>query len=411
MEMELPEGRKLSFGRDQAVARPARLKVERERFFSRCLLYGDVGFGESYVDGDWDSADLVALLKWVLLNLNSVPGLAGSGKGTLGWNLLQAINRCAHWARDNSRRNSRRNIAAHYDLSNELFATFLDPGMTYSSACFGSADPGLEAAQESKYARLSEKLNLHPGAHLLEIGCGWGGFAIHAARTYGCRVTAVTLSQRQLEVARARVREAGLEGEVRVELSDYRDLRGKFDAIASIEMLEAVGHRHLKGFFLQCHRLLQPSGLLGLQVITLPDSRYDASRRSVDWIQRHIVPGGQCLSISAIQTAINRTGDLVLQHLESFGLHYAETLRRWRESFEERVPEVLRLGFDGRFVRTWRYYLSYCEAAFAMRNISVIQAFYTRPNNTSWLTPVEARAAPILAHAHDGSIPSITDRG
>jgi cyclopropane-fatty-acyl-phospholipid synthase len=220
---------------------------------------------------------------------------------------------------------------------------------------------------------------------VLEIGCGWGGFSIYAATHFGVKMTAITISEEQHKKARARVIEEGLQDSVEVLLCDYRDVRGQFDAIASIEMLEAVGHQFLKDYFAQCHHLLKPTGRVGLQVIVCPDSRYDAMRKSVDWIKKHIFPGGQLPSIKALIDSVNATGDLTLQHLESFGMHYAKTLRIWRERFNEKREAVMALGFDETFLRKWNYYLAYCEAAFASRNINVSQLILSRPNNTDFV--------------------------
>jgi cyclopropane-fatty-acyl-phospholipid synthase len=271
----------------------------------------------------------------------------------------------------------------HYDLGNEFFRTFLDESMTYSSAYFVRPGMPLAEAQSAKYDRLCRALRLRPTDHVLEIGTGWGGFAIHATRAYGCRVTTITISREQHALATERVAAAGLADRIDVQLRDYRDAHGTYDKIVSIEMLEAVGHRYFEAFFAQCERLLAPNGVLGLQVITCPDSRYDQLRTGVDWIQKHIFPGTLLPSVARLTRAVNRTGTMSLFSLEDMGLHYAETLRQWRTNFNRATGEILRLGFDRRFLRTWNYYFSYCEAAFASRNISVAQMVFTRPNNTS----------------------------
>ncbi|HEY2344173.1 MAG TPA: cyclopropane-fatty-acyl-phospholipid synthase family protein, partial [Chthoniobacteraceae bacterium] len=283
--------------------------------------------------------------------------------------------------RPNSLRTSRRNIAEHYDLGNEFYRLWLDSTMTYSSGYFTSADQTLESAQRAKYEALCQKLRLRPSDQVLEIGCGWGGFSEHAARNYGCRITAVTISQEQLAFARERMRREGLDERVEIRLQDYRHIEGQFDKIVSIEMMEALGDRYLETYFAAIHRLLKRDGLVALQYITVPDCRHAELRRKTDFIQKHIFPGSLLLSIGRVNQAINRTGDLFLHHLEDLGLSYARTLRLWWEGFNARVEEVRQLGFDARFMRKWNYYFQYCEAAFAMRNISVIQACYTRPNN------------------------------
>ncbi len=378
--LTLPDGEVLRIGSNHA-ARSATLKIIRPEFFTKCILYGDVGFSEAYVDGDWETDDITGVISWFLLNLENAPAISGSRRKMWMFNLLKAVNTVAHRLRDNTLRGSRRNIRSHYDLSNELFSRFLDPGMTYSSAYFSTPGLTLQQAQTEKYDRLCRELRLQGADRVLEIGSGWGGFAVHAARNYGCHVTTITVSEEQCRYARERVRREGLDERVEVRLQDYRTLTGSFDKIVSIEMLEAVGHRHMEAFFGKCHEVLKKDGLLGMQVIISPDSRYDSMRRGVDWIQKHIFPGSLLPSIARINQAVNATGDLFLHDLKDLGLHYARTLRLWRGNFNRNIREIRDLGFDERFVRTWNYYLSYCEAAFAMRNISVVQMVYTRPNN------------------------------
>lgn len=381
IRMICPDGTVRTFGTPIPGEDPAEIHVHNHRFFRRVLLHGEIGFGEGYMDGDWTTPDLTGLIAAMIENLERIPHMSGSRMKATGYHVLKTFNTFAHWRRRNTRQNSQRNIHAHYDLSNDFYALWLDPSMTYSSAWFNGAED-LRQAQENKYQRLCEKLRLRPGMHVLEIGCGWGGFSIHAAHHYGVKVTAITISEEQYRKARERVHAEGLTDSIDIQLTDYRDVRGSFDAIASIEMLEAVGHQYLTTFFDQCHQLLNPDGCLGLQVIVCPDSRYEAMRKSTDWIKKHIFPGGQLPSVKALMDSINATGDLYLQHLESFGLHYAKTLRIWRERFNRQREAVMELGFDESFVRKWNYYLAYCEAAFATRNINVSQMIFTRPNNT-----------------------------
>jgi len=378
--LRLPDGQTFAYG-DPHSSHHARIRIVRPEFFRKCTLYGDIGFGESYVDGDWETDDITAVISWFLLNIESAPSISGSAARSVGLNLLRAVNRMVHRLRDNTLRGSRKNISDHYDLSNEFFSRFLDPSMTYSAAYFGGRDLTLEEAQKEKYDRLCRMLNISSQDHVLEIGGGWGGFAEHAASTYGCRITSITISEQQCTFARQRIREAGLAHLVDVQLKDYRTLEGQFDKIVSIEMLEAVGDRYFEEYFAACSRVLRPQGLLGLQVITSPDSRYELFRKGVDWIQKHIFPGSLIPSVARLNKAINKTSDLFLHDLKDFGPDYAKTLRLWRERFNGERQAVRRLGFDDRFIRKWNYYLSYCEAAFAMRNISVVQMVYTRPNN------------------------------
>jgi len=381
--MILPDGSERTFGRMQEAVTPAEIHVHQVGFFRRLLLHGEIGFGEGYMAGDWTTSDLPKLISTLIGNLEAIPEMSGSRRRSITYNLLKWVNLFAHWRRRNTRTNSRRNIEAHYDLSNDFYSLWLDETLTYSSAWF-NGEESLEAAQANKYQRLCEKLHLRPGMRVLEIGCGWGGFSLHAAKHFGVHMTAITISKAQFEKATQRVREEGLEGQISVLLCDYREVEGRFDAIVSIEMLEAVGHDFLKTFFGQCHQLLEPEGRVGLQVIVCPDSRYEAMRRTVDWIKKHIFPGGQLPSIKALVDSVNATGDLYLQHLENFGYHYARTLRLWRERFNNQQQSIRSLGFDETFFRKWNYYLAYCEAAFASRNINVSQMIFTRPNNTSF---------------------------
>ena len=362
------------------------IRVHREAFFKKCLWAGDIGFGESFVDGDWDTPDLTAVVAWFLLNLDAAPGLSGSHRArALAQNFLHAANRLGHVLRPNSRALARRNIRDHYDLSNEFFALWLDPAMMYSSAKWPAHAPDLALAdaQREKNDVLCRALRLTPADHVLEIGTGWGGWSLHAAQIYGCRVTTVTISQQQFDHARARVTAAGLAGRVEVRLQDYREITGQFDKIVSIEMMEALGHRYLPEFCRIISRALKPGGLVALQFITCPDARYESFRHGVDFIQKHIFPGSLLLSLNRVSAELASAGGFVLHTADDFGTDYARTLRLWRGTFSAHLAEVRALGFDDRFIRKWTYYLSYCEAAFALRNISVVHTLYTRANNLS----------------------------
>jgi len=389
LELDMPGGATAEFGAGPqdlplGVAGSARIRVRREAFFRKCVLSGDIGFAESYVDGDWTTPDLVAVVGWFILNVDDAPTLSGSGRARgLALNLLRFANRLGHAMRPASRAGARRNIRGHYDLSNDFFALFLDPSMMYSAARWTRPSMTLEDAQTEKNELLCSKLRLRPDEHVLEIGTGWGGWAVHAARSRGCRVTTVTLSPRQHEAASRRVAEAGLGDRVSVKLQDFRDIRGVYDKVVSIEMIEALGHRYLAQFCRVASRSLRRDGLLAMQFITCPDSRYREFRRGVDFIQKHIFPGSLLLSLNRVNDLLAREGGLVVHGVEDMAGDYAMTLRRWREAFLERVGEVRALGFDDRFVRKWGYYLAYCEAAFALRNISVVQTVHTRANNLS----------------------------
>jgi len=397
LRMELPDGTVHEIGDHPAalalrlplgLPATAHIRVKRESFFKKCTLAGDIGFAESYIDGDWETPHLAAVIAWFLLNVDAAPTLSGSAKKKAqSWalNVLRYSNRLGHLLRPNSRETARRNISEHYDLSNDFFALFLDPSMMYSAAKWPVDTPhlSLEAAQHEKNDALCRSLRLAPIDHVLEIGTGWGGWSLHAAKTYGCRVTTVTISQQQYDLARTRVAAAGLADRIDVQLRDYRDLTGTYDKIVSIEMMEAIGHRFLPEFTAVLDRVLKPDGLLALQFITCPDSRYDEFRRGVDFIQKHIFPGSLLLSLNRVNDLLSRTGGFVLHQVDDFGQDYARTLRLWHENFRHRTEQILALGFDDRFMRKWSYYLAYCESAFAMRNISVVHTLHTRANNLS----------------------------
>lgn len=382
LRLRYPDGATRVLGTPGApVTAKIDLRDERE-FFRRVAAYAGVGFGEAYVDGVWDTDDIVAVIRWLILNTEEV-GVRRPSNARL-WRISQLalVNRWYHRCRDNTVAGSRRNIAEHYDLGNDFYQVWLDPTMTYSSALFASADQTLEEAQTAKYEALCRKLRLRSGDHVLEIGCGWGGFSEYAAANYGCRITAVTISREQAKFARERLARANLDHLVEVRLQDYREISGQFDKIVSIEMLEAVGDRHLETYFRKCAEVLKQRGIMALQYITVPDCRYSKVRSGVDWIQKHIFPGSDLLSVARVNAALNATGDLFLHDLEDLGASYARTLAVWHDQFTERFEEVRKLGFDDRFRRKWQYYLKYCEAAFAARNNSVVQAVYSRPNNT-----------------------------
>ena len=386
LRLELPDGTHKLIG-NQHAALPANVRVRNWHFFKRCVLYGDVGFGEAYVDGDWETDDITKVISWFILNVEKSPGMSGSRAKKWLVNMLGWQNRIRHLLRPNSLTTSRRNISEHYDLGNKFYELFLDPTMTYSSALFTDRKQTLEEAQIAKYDRLCRQLMLQPGDEVLEIGSGWGGVSLHAAKNYGCRIHTVTISEEQYKFAWNLFQRAGVSDQVSIELQDYRRLTGRYDKIASIEMLEAVGDQYLETYFAKCHELLKPHGLLAVQMITCPDSRHSALAKNVDWIQKHIFPGSLLLSVHRVNEALRRTGDLFLHDLKDLGSSYAETLRRWRVNFNENAGSVRALGFDERFLRKWDYYLSYCEAAFALRNISVVQAVYTRSNNPTLIAP------------------------
>ena len=383
IEMTLPSGETLAWGNGKYPLR-AKITIRSNEFWKRCMLYGDVGFGECYVDGVWDTPDITKVISWFLLNVDDAPTISGSSIKLWVVNAMKFANKLSDATRANTRIGSKKNISAHYDLNNEFFSLFLDPTMTYSAAYFQNPEMSLEEAQYEKYKALAERVKLKSTDHVLEIGTGWGGNAIYMAKHYGCRVTTTTISEEQYKLATERVAKEGLTNKITVLLKDYRELEGSFDKIVSIEMLEAVGHKFLETYFAKCASLLKKDGMLGLQVITSPDSRYDSLRKGVDWIQKHIFPGSLLPSVGAINTAVNNTSDMTLVNLEDMGLHYGKTLQLWYQAFNDNWHRIKELNFDETFKRKWNYYLCYCEAAFNMRNINVMQLVYTRPNNLSW---------------------------
>jgi cyclopropane-fatty-acyl-phospholipid synthase len=371
LTVRLPDGELRRFGPIDATPHVT-LSIHDDRAFRELALRGDVGAGESYMAGDWRADDLAGFLELALRNRHAL-----AGSSTLSA-LLNVPERVRHWLRRNTRVGSRRNIHAHYDLSNELFSLFLDQSLTYSSAIFAGGDEPLELAQQRKFRHLADRVGLRPGDHVLEIGCGWGAFAIFAARAYGCRVTGITISAEQHALACERVRAAGLSGLVDLRLCDYRDVAGRFDHILSFEMLEAVGREHWPLFFDTCNRALAPGGRIGIQTISMPDHRFDAYVRRCDWIQKYIFPGGLLPSISALCGAMAQSTTFTLRYVEDIAPHYSETLRRWRATFRARLDEVRALGFDERFVGMWDFYLASCEALFRTREIGNLQLVLAR---------------------------------
>ncbi len=380
LRLELPGGGVRQFG-DSNAPTQALIRIRNGNFFRRCVLFGDIGFGESFVENEWETPDITAVISWFIENHERAPTLSGTKAKNSILNLCRAVNRRIHACRSNTEDMSLRNIRDHYDLGNDFYRLFLDRTMTYSSAYFDSGAGTLEAAQLAKYDRLCRLLRLQPNDRVLEIGGGWGGFACHAAKHYGCHVTTVTISEAQHSYASRLFKAKGLEAKTEVRLCDYRRITGSYDKIVSIEMLEAVGDEFLETFFQTCQSLLKQDGLMALQMITCPDHRYAALLRGVDWIQKHIFPGSLLLSIGRVNEAIHTTSGMVMTDLKDLGNSYARTLKCWREAFNARQNDILSLGFDPRFLRKWNYYFSYCEAAFAQRHISAVQVLYSRPNN------------------------------
>jgi len=364
----LPDGRALEFGPGE---RTAVLRVHDWRVFAAIAAKGDIGFAEAYMDGSWSTPDLAALLTLFAANRDAIDHAVRGGLVTGAW------QRAKHLLNANTRRGSRRNIAAHYDLGNDFYALWLDPSLTYSSALFaGDRSRTLEQAQQAKLRAALDRLALRPGQHVLEIGCGWGSLAEIAARDYGCRVTGITLSREQLQYAERRMARAGLADRVRFELRDYRDLSERYDHVVSIEMIEAVGERYWPAYFATIARALAPGGRACIQAITIDDRRFERYRAGTDFIQQYIFPGGMLPSPARLRAEAARQG-LAVTAEHAFGLDYAETLRRWREAFLRRSADVRALGHDERFLRMWDFYLAYCEAGFESRCTDVHQFVLT----------------------------------
>lgn len=335
---------------------------------------GSIGAGEAFIHGYWSSPDLTAVVRVFVSNLDVLDAMEG-GLARISRPLVQGL----HWLNRNTRKGSQKNIAAHYDLGNDLFEQFLDPTMMYSAGQFLRPEDSLEQAQLNKLQRICQKLALQPGDHLLEIGTGWGSMALYAAQHYGCRVTTTTLSKEQYAFTSQRIERLGLQDRVTLLLQDYRDLTGQYDKLVSIEMIEAVGHRFLPTYFKQCAQLLKSNGLMLIQAITIREQRYEQACRNVDFIQRYIFPGGALPSVQKMLDVVSRDTDMNLLHMEDFGLHYARTLRLWHENFRQAHGRLTELGYDDYFLRLWEFYLCYCEGGFLERAIGTAQLLLAKP--------------------------------
>jgi len=352
------------------------IKVEDPRFYSDIAFGGTVAAGEAYMQGYWSCNNLTGLVRIMLRNRQVMDQVEG------GFSLFKApILRFIHWLNRNSQAGSRRNIEAHYDLGNEMFELFLDPTMMYSCAYYPDSQTGLNEASTAKLQRICEKLQLSESDHVVEIGTGWGGFAIYAATHYGCKVTTTTISKQQYEIARQRVIAAGLEDKVTLLLEDYRDLSGSYDKLVSIEMIEAVGHQYLETYFAKCSALLKPDGIMLIQAITIQDQFYDQAIKSVDFIQRYIFPGGFIPSVTAISNAVKKSTDTRLFQMEDIGPHYASTLRDWRKNFFNNIEQIKGLGYSDQFIAMWEFYLCYCEGGFLERTLGTSHMVFIKPDN------------------------------
>ncbi|QFU09171.1 Cyclopropane-fatty-acyl-phospholipid synthase [Rhodobacteraceae bacterium THAF1] len=371
LDMVLPDGRR--FRADGAEPGPvAELDIHNDDLFARLIREGDLGFSEAYVDGWWSTPDLQAFMDLVHVAgddmYDGYPGMA----------LLRAFEKARFWLRRNTKTQARRNIAAHYDLGNQFYGLWLDDTMTYSSAKFDTGQESLEAAQIAKYASMVDQMGVKPGDHVLEIGCGWGGFAEYAAKERGLKVTGLTISREQYDYAQARMADAGLSAQVEIKMQDYRDESGTYDGIASIEMFEAVGEKYWPVYFDTLRDRLKPGANATLQIITVQDRRWKVYKRAPDFIQKYIFPGGMLPSPSALKSEIARARLGIVRSIE-FGESYSQTLRRWHDTFNARWDEVSALGFDERFRRMWNFYLTACAATFASENCDVTQITVTRP--------------------------------
>ena len=379
LEVEYPNGSIMVYGNNDTPR--VKVKINSSSFFRRLAFYGDIGFAESYMDGDFDTDSLTELIKLSLINSKNLGVKSEDYKENRFSNFMPNMNRIKHLMRKNSKTRSKKNISEHYDLSNDFFKLMLDETMMYSSAVFGSHEESLYDAQKRKIEHLAKKLRIKPGAKVLEIGSGWGAVAVHLAKDLGCDVTTVTLSSEQKDFCHDRFRLENVEDKIDILLKDYRDIEGTYDAIISVEMFEAVGAEYFDVFFKKCESLLKPSGVLAMQVITIPDQRYDAYSKSTDFIQKYIFPGGHLPSVSKVLSITTSNTRLNLLHMEEFSEDYAKTLRLWDANFSTKLDEVKALGFDEYFIRMWKMYLNYCEAAFTTRNIGLVQMVFSRDQN------------------------------
>lgn len=373
LTFHLPDGSTLHFG-DIYSPHQAQMAIHSYRFFKDAVLGGDVGLGEAYMKGFWDTDDIPSLFSVLIKNRKAL----ANGHMATAW-LMRQKDRLLHTLRANTLIGSRRNIGEHYDLNNDFFKTFLDPTMLYSCGLYAGDNDTCEDAQHHKIQSIIEKAHIESSDHVLEIGCGWGGFAMEAVQQTGCHVTGITVSKEQFQLAQERIRQAGLQDKITILFKDYRNMTGLFDKIVSIEMLEAVGHKYLGTFFTTCDKLLKPAGRLVVQVITIPDQSYENYRRTTDWIQKYIFPGGHLPSVTALAEVVTRRTSLLMENLDDIGMNYARTLKDWRETFTRNMDKINALGFDEVFRRKWIYYLATCEAGFRERAIGDIQVVFRKP--------------------------------
>jgi cyclopropane-fatty-acyl-phospholipid synthase len=365
----------LSFGEDNSSFE-GKIIINDYKFYSELVFGGSIGAAEAFMMKYWDTDDLTIIIR-ILLQNRSILDEFDSGFGSI----MKPLRKLAHWLQRNTRKGSQKNISAHYDLGNDFFETWLDSKMMYSCAIYKNKDSSLEEASTLKIDRICKKLNLKESDHLLEIGTGWGGFAIYAAKNYGCKVTSTTISKEQHQMAKSRVDEEGLSSRINLLLEDYRDLSGQFDKLVSIEMIEAVGYQYYSDYFKKCSSLLKADGLMVLQAITIADQQYKKSIKSVDFIQKYIFPGGCLPSVSCMTEIMTTHTDLRVTNIEDIGLHYAFTLKEWRDRLYESIEKIKKMGYSDTFIRMWHYYLCYCEGAFIERAIGDVQMILMKPEN------------------------------
>ena len=372
MQVEFPDGSASTFGKS-GMGPSAHLRILDEKFFSRTLLKGEIGFCEGYVEGLWTSDNLPDLFYLAILNRRHL----NLNLNWLSW-LSRMRNRKLHLGNRNTQSGSKENVRAHYDLSNDFFKLFLDETMTYSCGVFPTEGSPLAEAQHNKYRMMCEKIGISSDDSVLEIGTGWGGFAVYAAKRYGCKVTSITISKEQYDLAKERVDEEGLSSLIDIQLCDYRDVTDRFDKIVSIEMFEAVGAEYFETFFGKCNEALRPGGRMCMQVITIPHRSFQAHQSGANWLQKYIFPGGVLPSVAAMEEAVASTS-LLVSHVEEIGSHYIRTLATWRDRFLANLPAVRDLGFDERFIRIWDCYLASCQSAFRARSIGDVQIVFDKP--------------------------------
>lgn len=361
------------FGRDTSDLN-AEIDIQKPHFFRRFLLGGSIGAAELFLDESWITPNLTHVIQLFARNLPALD----AAEAKLSWVLLP-MQKIQHWRRNNSKRQAKENISAHYDLGNNLYKAFLDPALQYSSAVYPHEDASLAEAQQYKLKRLCDSLELTADDHLLEIGTGWGGLAVFAAKHYGCRVTTTTISEEQHAYTKELVEREGLSDKITLLKKDYRDLEGQFDKLVSVEMIEAVGRKYMATFFKTCSRLLKPQGKMALQAITIADQRMRSYANSVDFIQKYIFPGGFLPSLTMMAEMFTKHTDMVVRNVDDIGFDYAKTLEDWRINFNRAHPQLKQYGYDERFGRLWNYYLCYCEGGFLERTVSAVQLVATKP--------------------------------